>query len=370
MISSPLKIVTAITATSAIVVGGLYFTHIHDQPLPYFTRTVKEYSIGNVCVIPSAKNSYVAGISSTHLFIGNEKSNRLRAFGFKDRKLTLSNLHSSTTTGESSFIHVDSPYYYIMNREVPALCYSRMDKPDQIITVPDVIPFVQCIPLSTTSYILRAINGANENTIVKIKSHAPFLTEGMHILEKQQEGLFSTAGKLHYSPALHQLIYLYYYRNEYITIDTNLVVLARSLTLDSNRQARTKVVELRPGRYTLANPPAVVNRLSCVFEDDLFVCSTVRGIGEQEKHFESHSVIDVYNLQEKVYTSSFYLNDYHHQKPTSFRMSKNKIIVVYDDAVLIHFIDRDPITGNTLETSNETKNILPAGRMFNALVEN
>ncbi|MCG1037959.1 hypothetical protein KI686_16295, partial [Polaribacter sp. DS7-9] len=73
----------------------------------------------------------------------------------------------------------------------------------------------------------------------------PYIKLAPHILEKQIDGLFCTDGMLHYNRKRHQLIYLYYYRNQYILMDTLLNIVHKGNTIDTNRVAKINPVKIQ-----------------------------------------------------------------------------------------------------------------------------
>ncbi|MNR07145.1 hypothetical protein D3C85_1232550 [compost metagenome] len=138
------------------------------------------------------------------------------------------------------------------------------------------------------------------------------------VLQKQKEGIFDTDGTLQYSTTLRKFIYTYYYRNQYIITDENLVVEHRGNTIDTTTRAKLKVVKLKQsGDTKLAAPPYMVNRHTTVSKNLLFVNSLLRGKYEGNDVWKHATVVDVYDISKQTYVLSFYVYD-----EEGFRMKK------------------------------------------------
>jgi hypothetical protein len=148
------------------------------------------------------------------------------------------------------------------------------------------------------------------------------------VLVRQVDGIFCTDGSINYSPTLDAFVYVYFYRNEYLGLDTNLNLVFRGKTIDTTSVAKIKVTRLHD-RITMSAPPLVVNRISQVAGDELFVCSEHRATNEFESHWKELSVIDVYNIRDQSYKYSFYVPDFDNHRMESF--------LVHDDYLVAQF---------------------------------
>ena len=158
------------------------------------------------------------------------------------------------------------------------------------------------------------------------------------LLVKQGEGLFSTDGMLLYDKSISRLIYMYYYRNQFICMDTNLKLLYKGKTIDTISRAQIKVSKIKSGSentFTLSVPPLVVNKKGSVYKGCLFVHSNIIAKNETKKAFDNASVIDVYNLKAGSYKFSFYLPDYNNTKMFDFAINGNTLIALYDHYIFV-----------------------------------
>ena len=188
------------------------------------------------------------------------------------------------------------------------------------------------IPISSSSFIMKSIRrGLHRWDLQKKSQNTSFPVETPKLLEDQVDGIFSTDGMLNANAEGNLLVYVYYYRNQYICCDTNLHVLFKGKTIDTNTIAKIKLATIQSeNKTTFAAPPFMVNKLSCISGHWLFVNSTIKSVNELTKNFQSSSTIDVYDLQNGKYKFSFYLPDYHQKKIRNFRVFNNRLFALYD----------------------------------------
>jgi len=156
------------------------------------------------------------------------------------------------------------------------------------------------------------------------------------ILTKQIDGLFCTDGILNYDPGTRQLVYTYYYRNEFILLDKNLNVIKTAHTIDTTSRAHIKVAKINSDKsVTLASPPEFVNLRSSLSGNWLFIQSPVKAINEQEDEFANNSAIDIYNVSDNKYHFSIYIPDLNQKKISAFQVHGKNLYVIQDKFLTI-----------------------------------
>ncbi|MDP4128910.1 MAG: hypothetical protein Q8918_01050 [Bacteroidota bacterium] len=166
-----------------------------------------------------------------------------------------------------------------------------------------------------------------------------------NLLQKQIDGIFDTDGMLHFDQSLNQLVYVYFYRNQYIVMDTNLRVQCRGKTLDSNSKAKISVTYIpSDDETTMSMPPFSVNKLSAVDEDYLFIQSALMAVNEDKNAFRNNSAMDVYNLKKQLYEFSFYLPSTANNKMQSFKVSHQKLIALHGPYLEVYQINPGYLT--------------------------
>jgi len=191
--------------------------------------------------------------------------------------------------------------------------------------------FSSSVPISKSTVIIKTfVGGKGESVLARESNYEPEISYAHQILQKQIDGIFCTDGMLNYNQEAKRLVYLYYYRNQFMVMDTMLNLLYRANTIDTTTHANIKVVEVKSRKViTLDSPPRITNACSTTAGKWLFVNSTIIARNELLQQFKESSVIDVYNLREGQYTFSFYIPDYNNIKMKSFRVFNDKLWVAY-----------------------------------------
>jgi hypothetical protein len=210
--------------------------------------------------------------------------------------------------------------------------------------------FAEATPISASTVVIRTFaSESREYLLARETSYPPHVTRIPGLLEKQVDGLFCTDGMLRYDHESNRLVYLYYYRNEFVCMDTALNLIYRANTIDTTSRAKIEVVEIESEKsMTLASPPLIVNKKSCVSGGLLFVNSNLMANNESEEEFNDASVIDVYSLADGKYRISFYLPNYENQKIKYFMVHRDRLIAVYAHYLLSYRMNMEYFD----ETSN------------------
>jgi hypothetical protein len=278
---------------------------------------------------------YFAGGTGQHVYVGNYSvPARVLVVNHAltdTQQLQLALVDRNKLVRVSSVLTVDSPDIYMLEGQTPTLLYGTL--PSGLLhRVPDSIHFIASQPLSPTSFVIRVFSDRlQQNILAKQVSEAPAVRPAPEVLEKQLDGLFCTDGMLYYERDPARLVYTYFYRNQFICLDTNLKVLNRYRTIDTNSHVQISVSALpSKGASTISAPPVTVNRKSCIAGDRLYVNSGLLANNEDKKTFDRWSVIDVYSLTNGKYEFSFYLPDYQDKKMRSFRVFDHTLVALYD----------------------------------------
>jgi hypothetical protein len=178
--------------------------------------------------------------------------------------------------------------------------------------------------------------------VAKETTDTPSFAFKRGLLEKQIDGIFCVEGTLHYSQELKQLIYLYSYRNQYMTMDTDLNLIQRYHTIDTFSHAQIKVAKVESQNYsTLTGIPALINGISCVSGKYLFIRSNLLSKNEDEEKFKAGAVIDVYDLTTGTYSNSFYLADFKAQKLSGFYVFNNQLAAIFGRHLILYDLNGD-----------------------------
>ena len=155
------------------------------------------------------------------------------------------------------------------------------------------------------------------------------------VLEKQLDGKFCTDGMLLFDNYNSSLLYMYYYRNQFIVLDTNLHILAKYKTIDTtNKVSITLDTIYSENRVTFSSPPGIVNKRATLSNKLLFINSALKASNEDEQLNNQDNDIDIYRLDNGNYAFSFTLPAFRKQKLSSMIVSGNMLFGIYDSYLI------------------------------------
>jgi len=335
------KILTCIVGCFALGIGIVIFlsavsTDMRKMPGSFLRLFPPHPAIEGNAFDLTYNSYYIAGGTNHHVYLANYTSPlrmivvntvsrdtqhvKLNVKGIKDQKFW------------AVRVKVDSPNFYVTDGAVPRI-YKGNVRDWRAARFPyDSTYFLDIAPIGSGSFVIKALGKpVRENILGKISSTLPHLQMKEGILQKQIDGVFCTDGMMHYTKTLDQLIYLYYYRNQYIVMDTNLNVIGRMNTIDTTSKVKIKVAPTSLGSWTLASPPRMVNKLSSVSGNLLFVNSTMLARNESPNATNEATTIDVYDLKTSEYKFSFYIYDYQaKERLRNFQVFGDKLLAMFN----------------------------------------
>lgn len=351
MVKKSVIVIVCIILFSFLVIAALYaLSDVPSSDTKNFKREFGDVSIVKKKVLNLSGNSYyIAGMTNSQVFLGNRKDSlKLVVTDTSLHNLQQVQLILTQDLTEddrenpklkNSYIEIDSPYFFIKAGQLPGLYRGELNRWQTKRILPKTPFFEQAVPISQNSFVMRAIltnaeSKTHQNVLYKISENDPEPKINITLLEGQIDELFSTDGLLRYSKKLNLLVYTYAYRNQYLVMDTSLNLKHKGNTIDQTAIAEIKPVEIKDRIFSLASPPAIVNKNTQINEDLLFIHSNVKATNESKNIFEKMSVIDVYNLTTQAYKFSFYIPSYENNKMITFRIVGNKVIALYDRCLI------------------------------------
>lgn len=290
---------------------------------------------------------YFAGATNEYIYLGNVTAPlQLLAIttSLEDTlhiRLDVENLNTLTYYNVS--VKIDSPYFYFADGAIPYIYKGIIGEWKARSLIEDSVYFLDYAPIRSSSFAIRSLTqDVRENTLGKITSN-PFSAHfNTALLEKQLDGVFCTDGMLHFEKDENRVVYVYYYRNQYIVSDSSLNLDYRGTTIDttSRVQIKTSALSLSDhGSQQLASPPHTVNKHSTLSHNLLFIHSNVMAGNENKSEFNQASVIDVYNLDEDRYQFSFYIYDRGKEKLKNFMVLNDRLFAIFDHYVRCYKLD-------------------------------
>ena len=312
--------------------------------LSYFSVLKEKHSNNFIRLLPSGKlsqenvlelkgaNWYIAGAKNEHIFMGNLRApDRILQVGisFKDTLGLKLRFPNDLKIFEGYTNQVENDSIYTLDGNQPALYSGNLKSlSSKYISKPPF--FTQGIYSGCNIFVFRVVQ-SGKNWLVRYRPDSLGFKKPKNLLEKQVDGIFCTDGNLIKVPNSNKIIYVYYYRNQFIFADDNLNLIYRGKTIDTVTHAHIKVAYIKStNQTTLASPPLFVNKQSTANEKYLFIHSALIADNEVAESLDKVSVIDVYAIKDGKYQFSFYLPDIKKSKVRDFKVHEQSLYALYD----------------------------------------
>lgn len=327
--------------TICLISVGLLVTH--------FNRTQPAYGGGFVRLtgpvlkpianftIPSPRG-YIAGIVPPFLYIADPSSpdslTRVEVTMLQNPVTLTIRPEVNTTT---AVVRVTDAGVWSFDPEGRNVWRRTFDhRPPKLFADADLHPDV--VPIGTNSLATRTFS-RNYPELVLSKRGASEVSLKPGILEKQVDGVFCTDGKLLHDPTTSRLFYIYFYRNQFIAMDTNLSVQYRGRTIDTVSHARVRSARMKSdSSLALASPQALVNRNATASSRWLVVHSNIRGDNDDKDHFRSHSALDFYSAENGQYEFSCFVPRFRNTGLSDFRIVENRLLAQHGPHLVLYEI--------------------------------
>ncbi|WP_343702408.1 hypothetical protein [Chitinophaga sp.] len=326
-----------------IVVFTLYTLYSFSNKENGFSRDIKRGIVEQIAVKESKHDGYyLAGMCDSGIFIANYYlSEEIQRMNFGLEVVDSFKVHVSDSikiAWKAVKIFVEYPDVYLVEGIEPSIITCRLPNLDCFSINYSAPKFESAVPVSKSSIVMRKYSTrVNRNILAKKNAFESSTYENESLLSIQGGGNFSIDGMLRYDNGSNELAYIYYYRNEYLCLDTNLNLVRIGKTIDTIRNAQIAIDTIKgENRVTFTKPPKFVNKLSCVSDGYLYINSALKGDNESKSVFLDNSVVDVYSLAEGKYVLSFYLPNYKGHGLRDFKVH-NKILTGFFGNYLIEY---------------------------------
>ncbi|PWN64144.1 MauE/DoxX family redox-associated membrane protein [Chryseobacterium viscerum] len=290
---------------------------------------------------------YFAGVNNGSIYLGNVTA-----------PLILTSVDTALKSSSSMKIHLDrsdykfrnlqvqekSPHYYLYDGSVPVIYRGVLgDSSARTISYRDAY-FTQLVVIDSSRFTIRTQSRQHRQyTLASMDlSTNPKLKLYPSILEKQIDGVFDSDGKLIGSLGATELIYTYFYRNQFLVMDHDLHVVKRLNTIDTTSRAKIETRQLSDGNHKMTAPPLVVNKTMTASGQLLFNQSNLMGKHESAKEWKNAAIVDVYRTDRQEYVGSFYIQN-RKENTMSQMLATDKYLYVLIGNELIRYKFRVPI---------------------------
>lgn len=275
---------------------------------------------------------YIAGFDQGRVYLGNVSAplnllsvDTATLKDVKDIRMKLENSHNYPFA--SVQVRIRAPYFFIADGKVPGIFRGKMSDWYARPFMTDKKTYFNLLePIDSSSFGLRAMNITDGNILgnLTVGSHNKLQLATGLLQKKTGDGLFDTDGMLSYNEELQQLVYVYYYRNQYITANRDFTQVYRTNTIDTLKESTLNLVTVKSRHERkFATHPTKLQQYSTSSGNYLFVKSERLGKYEPEVMLRDAGIIDVYDLNKHTYEFSFYLYNYEGEKVKTFKVYGN-----------------------------------------------
>lgn len=296
-----------------------------------FSRKWTAVSILPDAVLDLGYNSfYFGGYQHDQIFLGNRTSPlfvvKCRGNLRDTTEHIISNL--SPSVGSNCIFMEEDGTFFLCDR-ITRHVYSgnvnelRVTNTDSIKTGTDLI-----YPVSTGSYLLRSF-GHNPVRYHLSKQENGLVRTDTTIIKNGENALFTSDGLLIANETRSQFIYSYFYRNQFLFLDSNLKVLNTVRTIDTNFTAKLHLTSIKDGQaITISGKPKVINTTTCLHDSLLYIYSKLKADNQSDSSYRASNNIDVYNIFTGAYVGSVALPRYKKAQISSLQIYESKLYVI------------------------------------------
>jgi len=244
--------------------------------------------------------------------------------------------------------------FYLFEGNVPYIFKGNIDNWKAKLVVSTGKYFSHLEPIDQDNVAVRFIDQRSGKSIIgtiNLSHHLENYSE--ELLQTQIDGIFDVDGSLHFDNNNNRIVYVYRYRNQYIVAHKNLKLDYRGNTIDTINKVQIKVAEVKSrGINTFSTPPLIVNKMSAVSDNLLYVNSTISGQYERDQLWKEASIIDVYDLRDQSYQASFPIYKIGKSSMSSFIVVDKKLYALIDDKMVCYKLLDHLTTRATLKKDN------------------
>ena len=340
----------AILGTSVISILYAGSENEMHRKNPFIRRFIQGSAIKTASAELHSNSLYFAGSDGSIIYLGdNQAPLHILAFDtvLKTRKKYKISLERENFPFTSVQVRINAPFFYLMDGSVPVIYRGLIaDWKGKVIMHSNGFYFSRAEIVDADRIAFRTQEIKTGNNILGTFTFGDSLSVAYapKLLQKQIDGFFDTDGMMQYDAELKKLIYIYYYRNQFIVADKNLKLNYRGKTIDNTAKVDFKVSYIKETKQRkLASTATTVNQLTTTGHNLLFINSKLMGRYEPEEMWKLASIIDIYDIGKNTYKSSIYIyND------NQFKLREMVVVGNNLFAIVGHQIHKYSLSNNVI----------------------
>lgn len=349
-------LVLALVSTGIVVILFLLSEkEIHRNNA--FVRRYPHHPVNKVYDLPITYNSYyISGRHHHKLYLGNSTAPlhllevNLKTKDTQHISITLEPKHLRFHNLQ---VQLQYPYFFVSDGTTPCIFRGLMEDWKAKLWMEDLAYFDKAIPLDSNTMVISTIDSKSQTTtlgrIFQKNTGEMRVTLRDSILEKQIDGVFDVDGIMTATSNGKTLSYAYFYRNQFIIMDSQLAIVHRQRTIDTVQNAQLDVAILGNNSKQIAAPTLTVNKMAAINQDLIFINSTRIGKYEEAHMLKEAAIIDVYNWKKATYEFSFYIYNVNGDRLKNFTVIDNYVVGLIGNTLSVYEMDQNQFKRASLE---------------------
>ncbi|MDM1501242.1 hypothetical protein HX071_03375 [Myroides marinus] len=332
------SILLTILSIGIVILLFLSSEHIIKKENPFIRRYLPHGVIEDQTLDLQVNSFYFSGYYNDTIYLGNYTA-PLRYISI-DQQFQRQDFQIQIDSLKLPYTHLKFktkyPYFYLADGSVSIVFKGRLDnqnnqQPTKILSYKEAY-FSDFIPIDSTTIAFKGQSSKNyqnvlgiidQNTTTKVKLNPD-------LLQSDSDGVFDTDGIMSYSKEKQQLIYTYYYKNQFIQTDQKLNLLNRQNTIDTTKTQSITSAKLSTGENKMTSPIKAINSKVIAHHNLLFIVSNSMGQNESQKMWKQASIVDVYDFTSSSYIGSFYINHLGEDKLSDLIVTDHYLYGLFD----------------------------------------
>ncbi|MFV0155305.1 DoxX family protein [Empedobacter falsenii] len=281
---------------------------------------------------------YIAGIDRCYAYLAHPNAPLfLRTYDYNTQNVTNNRIKikNELLPYKRIITYVNSPYFYLGDGTVGIIEKGILYDYTTSLETIDNAYYNQYVPGKDDHFGLSVTSQKTKQTALALLYKT---VDGFQLkindttLKSQQNGAFDLDGLLIWNEQHQIFLYVYYYKNEIIILDSMMNEKNVMKSIDSLNEPELDVAFYKKDQNYRLGPKTIrVNETIATYGDYLYIHS--KRLGNFEEEHQSASIIDVYDLVNNHYLHSFYLYHKPKQQLRDFKIYQNSVFAVIDNEI-------------------------------------
>lgn len=332
------SILLTILSIGIVILLFLSSEHIIKKENPFIRRYLPHGVVEDQTLDLQVNSFYFSGYNKNGIYLGNYATPNLfigvdSLFKRYDYSIKIDSINLPYRNIKLKILY---PYFYLADGTISIVFKGRLDnqnkqQPTEVLSYKEAY-FSDFTPIDSTTIVFKGQSSKNyqnilgiidQNTTTKVKLNPD-------LLKSDSDGVFDTDGIMSYSKEKQQLIYTYYYKNQFIQTDQKLNLLNRQNTIDTTKTQSITSAKLSTGENKMTSPIKAINSKVIAHHNLLFIVSNSMGQNESQKMWKQASIVDVYDFTSSSYIGSFYINHLGEDKLSDLIVTDHYLYGLFD----------------------------------------